>query len=136
VTATAKPDLSVGLIMTRDATERPAAETRGMLPWVAEVTATIANIGDGIAGETQTRFWLRGEGVDRELRLVNTPELLPGDEIEVTALWDMRDGSGDFTVTVVADAFGQLDEARRDNNWASTTVRVKGTRVALASLPG
>ncbi len=70
------------------------------------------------------------------MRLVNTPELLPGDEVEVTALWDMRDGSGDYTVTVIADAFGQLDESRTDNNWASTSVRVKGTRVALASLPG
>jgi subtilase family serine protease len=136
MTSVARPDLSVGLIMTRDAFERPAAESRGMIPWVTEVTATIANIGDGMAGETQTRFWLQGENVDRELRLVNTPELLPGDEVEVTALWDMRDGSGDFTVTVIADAFGQLDESRTDNNWASTSVRVKGTRVALASLPG
>jgi subtilase family serine protease len=136
VNAAAKPDLSVGLILTRDATERPRAESVGLLPWVAELTATITNIGDGVAGETLTRFWLHGSGVDRELRVVNTPELLPGDEIEVTALWDVRDGSGDYTVTVTADAFGQLDEARTDNNSASVLLRVKGTRVAQASLPG
>ncbi|HYJ69467.1 MAG TPA: CARDB domain-containing protein [Nocardioidaceae bacterium] len=134
--AAAKPDLSVGLITTRDATERPRAESPGLLPWVAELTATIANIGDGVAEETLTRFWLRGSGVDRELRMVSTPELLPGDEIEVTALWDMRDGSGDYTVTVTADAFGQLDEVRTDNNTASAVVRVRGIRVAQASLPG
>jgi hypothetical protein len=136
VTAVAKPDLSVGLITTRDATERPAAESLGMLPWVAELTVTIANIGDAIAGETLTRFWLRGSGVDRELRVVNTPELLPGDEIEVTALWDMRDGSGDYTVTVTADAFTQLDEVSTANNSATALVRVSGTRVAQASVPG
>jgi subtilase family serine protease len=135
VTAAAKPDLSVGLITTRDAAERPAAEGAGMVPWVAELTATVANIGDAIAEETLTRFWLRGTGVDRELRVVNTPELPPGDEIEVTALWDIQDGSGDYTVTVTADAFGQLDEVRTDNNSASALLRVSGTRVAQASRP-
>jgi subtilase family serine protease len=134
--AVTKPDLSVGLILTRDSSERPRAESLGVLPWVAEVTATITNIGDGVAGETLTRFWLHGSGVDRELRMISTPELLPGDEIEVTALWDMRDGSGDYTVTVTADAFGQLDEVRTDNNKASALLRVSGTRVAQASLPG
>lgn len=136
MSAAAKPDLSVGLILTRDASERPRAESLGLLPWVAELTATITNIGDGLAGETLTRFWLSGAGVDRELRMVSTPDLLPGDEIEVTALWDMRDGSGDYTITVTADAFGQLDEARTDNNSASALLRVSGTRVAHASLPG
>ena len=127
-----KPDLAVGLITTRDADERPADEAVGLLSHVTELTATIANVGDAMAGETTTRFWLRGDGVDRELRLVDTPELPPGDELEVTALWDLRDGPGTFTVVVTADAFTQLDEVRTDNNSASARVVVRGSRVELA----
>jgi subtilase family serine protease len=131
MTQAAKPDLAVGLITTRDARARSVEETRGMLPYVVELTAAIANVGEAAAGETATRFWLRGSNVDRELRVVNTPELPPGDEIEVTAFWDLREGSGDYVVTVTADAFAQLDEARSDNNEASAQLRVRGTRVEL-----
>jgi subtilase family serine protease len=129
----AKPDLAVGLITTRDADERPASESVGILSHVAELTATIANVGDAIAGETLTRFWLRGRDVDRELRMVTTPELPPGEEIEVTALWDMRDGPGAYTVIVSADAYDQLDEVRKDNNSASARIVVRGRRVELTS---
>jgi CARDB protein len=131
VTETAKPDLAVGLIRTRDAVERPRAEGIGILPHVVELTATLANVGDAIAGETLTRFWIRGDGVDRELRMVNTPELPPGEEIEVTALWDVRDGPGYYTVIVTADAFGQLDELRTDNNTGQARLRVRDNRVEL-----
>jgi hypothetical protein len=133
VTDVAKPDLAVGLIRTRDAVERPAAESVGILPYAAELTATITNVGEAIAGETLTRFWLRGAGVDRELRLVDTPELPPGEELEVTALWDMRDGPGAYTVIVTADAYAQLDEVRTDNNSARARLVVRGRRVELAS---
>ncbi|MFI7060647.1 CARDB domain-containing protein [Kribbella sp. NPDC050124] len=103
-----------------------------MLPQVVELTATIANVGDAVADETLTRFWLQGTGVNRELRVVNTPEVLPGDEIEVTALWDLRDGPGSYTITVSADAFSQLEEARKDNNTGVLRVSVRGTRVRPA----
>jgi subtilase family serine protease len=132
VTDADRPDLAVGLVTTRDSRDRTVAEGAGMLPYVVELTATVANLGGSTAGETSTRFWLRGSNVDRELRVVNTPELLPGDEIQVTALWDLREGSGDYTVTVTADAFGQIDEARLDNNTATAHVTVRGTRVELA----
>jgi subtilase family serine protease len=125
------PDLAVGLVTVRDSRDRPTTEGAGMLPYVVELTATIANLGSATAGETSTRFWLHGSNVDRELRVVNTPELLPGDEIEVTALWDLREGSGDYTVTVPADAFAQIDEARTDNNTATARLAVRGTRVEL-----
>jgi subtilase family serine protease len=131
VTNAGMPDLAVGLIRTRDASDRPAEEGVGILPHVAEVTATIANVGDAIADETTTRFRVRGAGIDRELRVVHTPELLPGDEIEVTALWDVRDGPGAYTITVIADAFSQIDEVRKDNNSATAHVTVRGTRVEL-----
>lgn len=127
-----KPDLAAGLVTVRDSRDRPKAEGAGMVPYVVELTATIANVGGSVAGETLTRFWLHGSNVDRELRVVNTPDLLPGDEIQVTALWDLREGSGDYTVTVTADAFEQVDEVRTDNNTASARVRVRGTRVELA----
>ena len=126
------PDLEVRLIRTRDASDRPAEEGVGILPHVAEVTATIANVGDAIADETTTRFWVRGADIDRELRVVHTPELLPGDEIEVTALWDVRDGPGAYTIIVTADAFSQIDEVRKDNNSATAHVTVRGTRVEPA----
>ena len=132
VSPSEKPDLVVGLITTRDSDDRPAEEGIGILPYVAELTAIIVNAGDAVADETITRFWLRGADVDRELRIVSTPALLPGDEIEVTALWDMRDGPGSYTVTVTADAFSQLDEVRKDNNSATAHVVVRGTRVQLA----
>lgn len=127
-----KPDLVVGLISVRDAHDRPADEGVGLLPHIAEVTATIENVGDAVAGETTTRFWVRGRGVDRELRVIHTPELLPGDRIEVTALWDLRDGPGTYTIMVTADAFAQIEELRKDNNEGSARVSVRGTRVELA----
>ena len=127
-----KPDLVVRLIRTRDAHDRPADAGGGLLAHVAEVTATIQNIGDAIADETTTRFWIRGEHVDRELRVIHTPELLPGDEVEVTALWDLRDGPGEYTIIISADAFSQIDELRKDNNNAIVHVAVRANRVELA----
>jgi subtilase family serine protease len=132
VSPSGKPDLAVRLITTRDSGDRPAEEGTGILPYVAELTAIIVNAGDAVADETITRFWLRGADVDRELRVVSTPGLLPGDEIEVTALWDVRDGPGSYTVTVTADAFSQIDEVRKDNNSATANVTVRGSRVQLA----
>jgi hypothetical protein len=46
-----KPDLAVGLIRTREASERLAEEGVGIVAHVAEVTATIVNRGDGLADE-------------------------------------------------------------------------------------
>jgi hypothetical protein len=60
VTDAEKPDLALGLITMRDASERPAEEGAGIVPHAAEVTATIKNLGDAVAGETTTRFWVRG----------------------------------------------------------------------------
>ena len=56
MTDVGKADLAVGLIRTRGAGDRPAEEGVGILPHVAEVTATIANVGDTVAGETTTHF--------------------------------------------------------------------------------
>lgn len=126
-----KPDLVVGLITTRDASERPAEEGAGLLAEVAEVTATIENRGDAMAGETTTQFWVRGADVDRELRVIQTPALPPGAEVEVTALWDMRGRQGPYEIIVTADAFSQIDETRKDNNSATAHVVVTGTRVEL-----
>jgi hypothetical protein len=126
-----KPDLVTGLITTRDAIERPSEEGAGLLSHVAEVTATIGNRGAAMAGETTTRFWVKGADIDRELRVVQTPALLPGTEVEVTALWDMRGRQGAYDIIVTADAFSQLDEVRKDNNAAVAHVFVRGTRVEL-----
>jgi CARDB len=127
-----KPDLVVGLIRTRDAVDRPVEEGAGLLANVVEVIATVENVGDALAGETTTRFWVRGTDVDRELRVVHTPEVMPGDAIEVTALWDLRDGPGPYTIIVTADAFSQIEEVRKDNNTAIAYVTVRGTRAELA----
>lgn len=132
MTAAGKPDLDAGLITTRDAAGRSAEEGAGILRHVVEITATIANVGDVVAEESVTRFWLHGAGVDRELRVIHTPEVPPGEEIEITALWDLRDGPGEYTITVTADAFSQLDEARKDNNVARANVTVRGGRVELS----
>ena len=131
MTSTSRPDLAVGLITTRDGRERPAAESAGIAAGVVEVTATIENRGEAVADETITRFWVRGADVDRELRVVHTPALLPGDQIEVTALWDVTNRHGTYTISVTADAFGQIDEARRDNNVGTVRVAVRGARVEL-----
>jgi subtilase family serine protease len=129
MTDVGKPDLAVGLIRTRDASKRPVEEGVGILPYVAELTATIENLGDAFADETATRFWIRGADVDRELRVVHTPGLLPGDQIEVTALWDVRMCEGEYAITVTADIFGQVDEVRKDNNSATAHLIVHGGRV-------
>lgn len=123
------PDLAVGLIRVRDARGRSADQGAGIVPHVAELTATIHNRGDALADETTTRFWVRGADIDRELRVVHTPALPSGDEIEVTALWDVRDRRGEYVITVTADAFGQIEEVRTDNNSASVQVAVQDARV-------
>jgi hypothetical protein len=124
------PDLDVGLIKVRDGTQRSAEE--GIPPYVVEVTATISNRGDTLADETTTRFWARGADLDRELRIVYTPAVLPGDEVEVTATWDIRDCRGNYVITVIADAFSQIEELRTDNNSASVQVLVADGRVDIA----
>jgi len=129
MTDVGKPDLVVGLIRTRDASERSAEEGAGIVPSVAEVTAIVENRGDAFADETATRFWLQGADVDRELRVVHTPGLLPGDQVEVTALWDVRVCEGEYAIIVTADVFGQIDEVRKDNNSATAHLIVRGGKV-------
>ena len=123
------PDLDVGLIKVRDARQRSAED--GIPPYVVEVTATICNRGDTLADETMTRFWARGADLDRELRIVYTPAVPPGYEVEVTATWDVRDRRGDYVITVTADAFSQVEEARTDNNSASVHLAVADNRVDI-----
>jgi hypothetical protein len=125
------PDLAVGLIKLRDATQRSAEQGAGIPPYVVEATVTISNRGDSLAEETTTRFWVRGADIDRELRVIATPALPPGDELEVTALWDVRDRRGDYVITVIADAFSQIEELRTDNNSASVHVAVAGFHVDI-----
>ena len=127
---TGKPDLAVGLIKLRDPGERPAEEV-GMVTHVVEVIATVVNVGEGLANETTTRFWVEGPDINRELRIVHTPELPPGEEIEVTALWDVRQRQGAYAITVTADAFSQIREIRVDNNSATVRATVRDTRVEL-----
>jgi subtilase family serine protease len=131
VVNTGKPDLAVGLVKLRDAGERPAEEV-GMVAHVVEVIATIVNVGEVLANETTTRFWVEGADINRELRIVHTPELPPGEEIEVTALWDVRQRHGAYAITVTADAFSQIREIRVDNNSATVRATVRDTRVELA----
>ena len=130
VVNTGKPDLVVGLIKLRYASERPAEEA-GMVTHVVEVIATVVNVGEGLAKETTTRFWVEGADINRELRIVHTPELPPGEEIEVTALWDVRQRQGAYAITVTADAFSQIREIRVDNNSATVRATVRDTRVEL-----
>jgi hypothetical protein len=40
-------------------------------------------------------------------------ELLPGDEPAVTALSDLREGQGQYTIIVSADALSQIDGLRK-----------------------
>ena len=94
--------------------------------------ATIENVGDALADETTTRFWLNSEGIDRQLRVVHTPEILPGDAIEVTAMWDLRDGPGDYVITVTADAFCQIDQLRTDHSSGKVRASVRGLHVELS----
>jgi hypothetical protein len=126
------PDLAVGLIKVRDATQRSAEEGIGIPPYVVELTATISNGGDSVADETTTRFWVRGADMDRELRIVSTPAVPPGDEVEVTATWDVRDYRGDYVITVTADAFSQIEEVRTDNNSASLQIAIADASVDIA----
>jgi subtilase family serine protease len=126
------PDLAVGLITVRDATQRSAEQGAGIPPYVVEVMVTISNRGEFLADETTTRFWVQGADINRELRIVATPALPPGDEVEVTATWDVRDRHGNYVITVTADAFSQIVEVRTDNNSASVHVAVRDAHVDIA----
>ena len=121
----------MGLIKVRDAHGRPADEDAEIVPYVAELTAILHNHGRALADETTTRVWVRGADIDREQRVIYTPVVPPGEEIEVTALWNIRDRRGEYVITVTADAFGQITEVRKDNNSASIHVVVRDTRVDL-----
>jgi hypothetical protein len=127
---TVMPDLAVGLIKVRDARQRSAEE--GIPPYVVELTATISNRGEALAEETTTRFWTRGADMDRELRVVDTPAVPPGNEVEVTATWDVRDRHSEYVITVTADAYSQIEEVRTDNNSASVHVAVADARADIA----
>ena len=48
-------------------------------PYVAELTAIVHNQGDALADKTTTRFWVRGADIDRELRVIYTPVVPPGE---------------------------------------------------------
>jgi subtilase family serine protease len=132
VTDTQLPDLVAGLIRVRDVHGRSADEGAEIAPYVAELTAIVHNQGDALADETTTRFWIRGADIDRELRIIYTLVVPPGEEIEITALWDIRGLRGEYVITVTADAFGQITEMRKDNNSASVHVVVRNTRVDLS----
>jgi hypothetical protein len=132
MTDTQLPDLVVGLIRVRDVHGRSADEGAEIVPYVAEVTAIVHNQGEALADETTTRFWIRDADIDRELRIIYTPVVPPGEEIEITALWDIRGLRGEYVITVTADAFGQITEMRKDNNSASVHVVVRNTRVDLS----
>jgi CARDB len=121
----------MGLIRLRDARDRPAEEGAGILAHVAELTATVQNRGDVLADETTTRFWVRGPDIDRELRAIYTPPVPPGEEVEVTALWDLRGRRGRYVITVTADAFSQTNEVRKDNNSSSIQVAVRDNHAEL-----
>lgn len=56
---------------------------------------------------------------------MHTPALLPGDRVEVTALWDVRGCDGEYAIIVTADVFGQIDEVCRDNNSATARLIVR-----------
>jgi hypothetical protein len=96
------------------------------------VCCRVDNQGDAIADETTTRFWVCGADIDKELRVIYTPVVPPGEEIEVTALWDIRGRRGEYVITVTADAFGRIAQVRKDNNSASVHVVVRDTRVDLS----
>jgi hypothetical protein len=125
------PDLAVGLIRVRDGAQRSAEQGAGIPPYVVEVMVTISNRGESLADETTTRFWVRGPDIDQELRIVATPAVPPGDEVEVTATWDVRHRHGDYVITVTADAFSQIEEVRTDNNSANVRVAVLDARVDI-----
>ncbi|MBD0293207.1 MAG: hypothetical protein ICV70_06490 [Jiangellaceae bacterium] len=129
MTEAALPDLIVGLVSVRDPRHRPDDERATGLGHIAEVTAIVHNRGDGLAEETTTRFRLRGPDIDRELRAIYTPPIPPGEEVEVTATWDIRGRFGRYELIVTADAFSQIHETRTDNNSATLAVSVQGVRV-------
>jgi hypothetical protein len=74
----ALPDLAVGLIRVRDAGQRSAAQAAGIVPYVAELTAIIHNLGEALAEKPPPGSGYRFD-IDRELRLVYTPAVPPHD---------------------------------------------------------
>jgi hypothetical protein len=68
--------------------------------------------------------------------VVYTPAVPPGDEVEVTATWDVRDRRGDYVITVIADAFSQIEEVRTDNNSARIHLAVADNRVDITDSSG
>jgi len=81
---------------------------------VVAAAHALACLAPGIMGSTYTRSCPRGE------------------QIEVTALWDVRGCRGNYVITVTADAFGQISKVRKHNTATSIHVVVRDTRVDLS----
>jgi hypothetical protein len=104
----------------------------GIVPYVGELTAIVHNQGTPLPTRPPRGSLVRGADIDKELRVIYTPVVPPGEEIEVTALWDIRGRRAEYVITVTADAFGQITEVGKDNNSASVHVAVRDTRVDLS----
>jgi hypothetical protein len=117
-----QPDLTVTSIV--------ASNNRAPQGEKVTITATIANAGTAHAGASQTQFSLDGA---TSLGLVATPPLPAGDSTLVSVDWQTAGVKGDHTISVLADAAGNVDESDETNNAAALTVLVRGNKVQNGS---
>lgn len=92
----------------------------------AQVSALIKNVGRAAAGSSSARLYLGAPPEGQLLDERPVPALEPGAAAPVDFTFETLDHAGTHTLFVVADAAHEIEEAREDDNVASTAVTVEG----------
>lgn len=112
--AGARPDLAV-----------PALQPVDVVPGVVlHLNFTVRNLGRAETGPSTLEASYRYHGNDYPIGTAATPGLGPGASVVVTVPWLAAGKVGEFLVSGEADAFGEVEEAREDNNVGQDRVAI------------
>jgi subtilase family serine protease len=103
---------------------------------VVRVSARVRNDGRGAAPASVARLYDGDAASAPSLGEAPVPALAPGEDAEVSFDYPTQDRVGARTLSVVADAAGQVPESREDDNTASLALTVVGKLADLVVGPG
>jgi hypothetical protein len=96
----------------------------------ARLTASVKNVGTGLAAISTTTFVLDGTTT---LGSIRTTSVAPLTDRSVSVLWSTAGIKGLHTITVTTDAANVVSEANDSNNVATLVVKVKKNKVKVIS---
>ena len=93
---------------------------------LVQVTARVRNTGRAAAGASRARLFDGDPATGTSIADASVPALDPGAEATVAFDLPTAGRAGDRTLFVVADADGEIAEAREDDNTQSRALRIEG----------